>query len=124
MPCARPASGADSASSHSQSSFLCRSRSYPSQAPHFPLTTIHYAVNHAGFVIANIKRTIRTNRQADRATGGVVVVEEPARGEVLDGAGDPTLGIERDEDDFVAGGNAAVPGAMEGDKEAVISMGE
>ena len=32
--------------------------------------------------------------------------------------------IERDEDDFVAGGDAAVPGAVEGDKEAVVALGE
>src|SRR5712691_4804517 len=88
------------------------------------LTTIHYAVNHAGFVIANIKCTIRTNRKADRAAGGVVVAEEPAGGEILGRAGDLAPGIERDEDDFVAGGDAAVPGAMEGDKEAVIATGE
>src|SRR5205814_2562725 len=65
-------------------------------------------LNHAGFVIANIKRAIRTNCKADWAASGVVVAEEPAGGKVLGGAGDLATGIERDEDDFVAGGNAAV----------------
>ncbi len=111
-------------SSHCQSSHLWGLRSYPSQAPRFPLTTIRDTVNHAGFVIANIKRTIRTNRQADRAADCVVVVEEPARSKVLGGTGDLASTVEGDVHDFVAGGDAAVPGAVEGDKEAVIAPGE
>src|SRR5262249_27461690 len=91
---------------------------------HWRSASVGDAVDESSLVVADIEGAIGPDGEADWAPKGIIAILEPASGEVLGRASDVALGVQGNENNLVSGGDAAVPGAVKGDVEAAVALGE